>query len=114
MSDSALHKASKRSSADTDDSTRKKYKMEANGSEKKYNPYLAHLEQDNSRANNGYGDIEPAPDSILAGMKRRETTAKQATRAEDSDSNPFTGRPHSQKYFQILEKRRELPVHRQR
>lgn len=57
---------------------------------------------------------EPAANSPLAGMKRRETTAQQASKAEDSDSNPFTGREHSQKYFQILQTRRDLPVHKQR
>ncbi|UZP42562.1 hypothetical protein NXS19_010378 [Fusarium pseudograminearum] len=47
-------------------------------------------------------------------MKRQHTTAKQAAKAEDSESNPFTGRPHSQKYFQILQSRRDLPVTKQR
>ena len=79
------------------------------GDGEKYNPYLAHMYD----GQNGNG-VEPAPDSPLAGFKRHATTAKQAYKAEDSESNPFTGRPHSQKYFQILEGRRNLPVHKQR
>lgn len=102
MSDS---KGEKRSSADADDSSRKKAKKD-----EKYNPYLAHM-YDNDNQSNG---AEPSPDSPLAGMKRQHTTAKQAEKAEDSESNPFTGRPHSQKYFQILQGRRDLPVHKQR
>ncbi|KAI5458563.1 P-loop containing nucleoside triphosphate hydrolase protein [Mariannaea sp. PMI_226] len=97
-------KGEKRSSADADDSSRKKAKKD-----EKYNPYLAHM-HDNTESNG----TEPSPDSPLAGMKRHESTAKQASKAEDSESNPFTGRPHSQKYFQILQGRRDLPVHKQR
>jgi pre-mRNA-splicing factor ATP-dependent RNA helicase DHX15/PRP43 len=100
----------KRSSADADESTRKKAKKEG-GNDEKYNPYLAHM-YDNGDSN-GHGE-EPSPDSPLAGMKRQQTTAQQASKAEDSESNPFTGRPHSQKYFQILQSRRDLPVHKQR
>lgn len=102
-------KGGKRSSADADESTRKKAKKD--GEDEKYNPYLAHM-YDNGNSN-GYG-AEPSPDSPLAGMKRQHTTAAQASKAEDSESNPFTGRPHSQKYFQILQGRRDLPVHKQR
>lgn len=102
-------KGGKRSSADADESTRKKAKKD--GEDEKYNPYLAHM-YDNGNSN-GHG-AEPSPDSPLAGMKRQHTTASQASKAEDSESNPFTGRPHSQKYFQILQGRRDLPVHKQR
>ncbi|KAH8677599.1 P-loop containing nucleoside triphosphate hydrolase protein [Xylariales sp. PMI_506] len=79
------------------------------------NPYLAHLKQEDDYKNGsdgGYGNL-PAG-SPLSKFKRRETTAKQASKAEDSDSNPFTGEPHSQQYFKILEGRRNLPVHKQR
>jgi pre-mRNA-splicing factor ATP-dependent RNA helicase DHX15/PRP43 len=100
----------KRSSADADESIRKKAKKQG-GDDEKYNPYLAHM-YDNGDSN-GHGE-EPSPDSPLAGMKRQQTTAKQAAKAEDSESNPFTGRAHSQKYFQILQGRRDLPVHKQR
>ncbi|CEF88485.1 DEAH-box ATP-dependent RNA helicase prp43 [Fusarium graminearum] len=100
----------KRSSADADESTRKKAKKEG-GDDEKYNPYLAHM-HDNGDSNGK--SQEPSPDSPLAGMKRQQTTAKQAAKAEDSESNPFTGRPHSQKYFQILQSRRDLPVTKQR
>jgi pre-mRNA-splicing factor ATP-dependent RNA helicase DHX15/PRP43 len=102
-------KGGKRSSADADESTRKKAKKD--GEDEKYNPYLAHMYDNGNSNGNG---AEPSPDSPLAGMKRQHTTAAQASKAEDSESNPFTGRPHSQKYFQILQGRRDLPVHKQR
>ncbi|KAJ3504174.1 hypothetical protein NM208_g16377 [Fusarium decemcellulare] len=103
-------KGGKRLSADADESTRKKAKKGSGADGDAYNPYLAHMYENGS---NGRGQ-EPAPDSPLAGMKRQHTTAKQAAKAEDSESNPFTGRSHSQKYFQILQGRRDLPVHKQR
>ncbi|KAF4969275.1 hypothetical protein FZEAL_10256 [Fusarium zealandicum] len=105
-------KGGKRLSADADESTRKKAKKDGAADDEKYNPYLAHM-YENGNGRNGHG-VEPAPDSPLAGMKRQNTTAKQASKAEDSESNPFTGRPHSQKYFQILQGRRDLPVQKQR
>ncbi|GAB0135120.1 hypothetical protein EsDP_00003469 [Epichloe bromicola] len=110
MSESHETKISKRASADADETSRKKSKKGGGDSEEKYNPYLAHMHQNSS---NGYGDEAP-PDSILAGMERRATTAVQAAKAEDSATNPFTGKPHSQQYFRILETRRDLPVHKQR
>ena len=97
----------KRSSAESDENTRKKSRKED------YNPYLAHMHENGDDNNGSYAD-EPAPGSAFEGMKRRQTTAKQASKAEDGHSNPFTGVPHSQKYFQILETRRDLPVHKQR
>ena len=77
------------------------------------NQYLAHMYQDEARSN-GFKSGEPSPNSPWAGMKRHETTAKQAEKVEDLDTNPFTGEPHSQKYFQILQTRRNLPVNKQR
>lgn len=99
-------RAAKRASSDYEEASSKKTKTDG-----KPNPYLAHMYEEE---NNGWDSGEPAANSVLAGMKRRETTAQQASKAEDSDSNPFTGREHSQKYFQILQTRRDLPVHKQR
>lgn len=79
----------------------------------KHNPYLAHMYENGGNDGENGADEAPAH-SPLAGMRRRATTAKQAEKAEDLDVNPFTGRPHSQKYFQILQGRRDLPVHKQR
>lgn len=103
-------KGGKRLSADSEEPSRKKVKKMDGENGEKYNPYLAHM-YDGEENGNG---TEPSPNSPLAGMKRQHTTAAQAAKAEDNDSNPFTGRPHSQKYFQILEGRRNLPVHKQR
>ena len=43
-----------------------------------------------------------------------KTTAKQAEDAEQAKLNYYTNEPYSSKYFEILEKRRKLPVHKQR
>ncbi|GME66983.1 unnamed protein product [[Candida] boidinii] len=46
--------------------------------------------------------------------KIHKTTSKDAELLESGESNPFTGHPFSQKYFDILKLRRDLPVHAQR
>ncbi|SPO03852.1 probable ATP-binding protein PRP16 [Cephalotrichum gorgonifer] len=98
-------------SGDSEDS-RKKAKMGGARLEDRadsgagYNPYLAHMNDGNA---NGDGSSDP-----FAGFEKRNTTAAQAEKVEDRDTNPFTGRPHSAKYFGILEGRRDLPVHKQR
>ena len=90
------HKMSelKRNSADHDEPSRKKPKMADK------NPYLAHLEPDESNP--------------LASLERRNTTAAAVEKIENLSHNAFTNREHSQKYFQILQTRRDLPVHKQR
>ncbi|PHH87901.1 hypothetical protein CDD83_8254 [Cordyceps sp. RAO-2017] len=94
----------KRTNTEAEDASRKKAKM-GDDSDRKHNPYLAHMYGDEA-SDDGYGP--------WAGMKRHRTTAEQAAKAENSDASPFTGKAHSQKYFSILETRRNLPVHRQR
>ncbi|KAF9639229.1 Helicase [Lasiodiplodia theobromae] len=73
----------------------------------KANPYLAHMYEDSysNGAANGSG---------LSNLVRHKTTAKDAEQAENGPNNPFTGQPLSQKYFNILKTRRDLPVHAQR
>ncbi|KAK3950816.1 pre-mRNA splicing factor ATP-dependent RNA helicase [Pseudoneurospora amorphoporcata] len=85
----------------------KRIKRAENGdaAPEKYNPYLAHLNEDGNN-----GDFESPLDSF----ERHQTTAAQAAQAEDSELNPWTGQPHSQRYFDILKTRRDLPVHKQR
>ncbi|OWB74276.1 hypothetical protein B5S31_g4063 [[Candida] boidinii] len=46
--------------------------------------------------------------------KIHKTTSKDAELLESGESNPFTGNSFSQKYFDILKTRRDLPVHAQR
>ena len=95
-------KGGKRSSVDADDLSRSKKLKKTDGfADDMQNPYLDHLREDG--AANG-----------LDGMERHKTTAAQAAKAEDAALNPFTKRPHSQRYFSILETRRNLPVHKQR
>lgn len=100
----------------------KRVKTEEGGDSKpaEYNKYLAHWSNGNGDSDskyngNGFGFSDRLPKgSPLAHFERRKTTAKQASEAEDSDNNPFTGEPHSQQYFNILKSRRNLPVHKQR
>jgi hypothetical protein len=72
------------------------------------NPYLAHRLPDQ-----GYLP-QVAAKGPLRDFKKRQTTAKQAEKAEAGPDNPFTLRPLSKTYFDILKKRRDLPVHAQR
>ncbi|KAJ3411794.1 hypothetical protein HDV05_001693 [Chytridiales sp. JEL 0842] len=59
------------------------------------NPYLAHRKK-------------------LAPLVSGKTTAALAEEYETAETNLFTGRPFTQKYQDILVKRRLLPVHKQR
>lgn len=65
-----------------------------------------------SRARKG-GPMATESD-MLAKLDRRQTTAEQASVLEDGQLNPWTQRPHSDKYFKILKQRRGLPVCQQR
>ena len=47
-------------------------------------------------------------------IKRHQTSAEDARKMEDSETNPFSGKRFSEKYFEILKIRRDLPVHAQR
>jgi len=77
------------------------------------NPYLAHHYENGgpARLKSSYNS---ANDSPLNKLVRHETTAAQAMELEDSVNSPYTGRPFSQTYFNILKTRRNLPVHAQR
>jgi pre-mRNA-splicing factor ATP-dependent RNA helicase DHX15/PRP43 len=43
-----------------------------------------------------------------------QTTTEQGKEAEEADYNHYTNAPYSQRYKDILAKRRTLPVHKQR
>lgn len=100
---------------DDDDSARvKRVKVEANGdgktaAAKNPNPYLAHWNDEKPAVKSEYGS-----GAGLDSFKRHATTTKQASVVEDGPNSAFTGRPLSSKYFSILKKRRDLPVHQQR
>ncbi|KAJ5527193.1 hypothetical protein N7513_011352 [Penicillium frequentans] len=90
--------------SDSEDGARaKRQKME--GGDPQNNPYLAHMYEDTNGAEKN---------SALAKFKRHQTTAGMAKKAEDGETNPFSGQPFSSKYFSILKTRRDLPVHQQR
>ncbi|KAK9456145.1 P-loop containing nucleoside triphosphate hydrolase protein [Dipodascopsis uninucleata] len=85
------------------------------------NPYLAHM-QDGSedeqappsrkitlQKGNSNGEQDPLREFI-----KHKSTASNAVKAEDGPLNPFNGKLLSQKYFDILKVRRQLPVHLQR
>ena len=59
------------------------------------NPYLAHMKK-------------------VPKLVPRHTTAADAEHFENADSNIFTGRAYTKRYRDILTKRRNLPVHKQR
>jgi pre-mRNA-splicing factor ATP-dependent RNA helicase DHX15/PRP43 len=68
------------------------------------NPYLSHM----------YEVKEDEFATSLSTFKRHQTTALQAHAAEDGPNHPFNNEPLSQRYFDILKTRRDLPVHKQR
>jgi pre-mRNA-splicing factor ATP-dependent RNA helicase DHX15/PRP43 len=85
------------------------------------NPYLAHMYEVETDAPNGNGYSQrhsngnsSSTNSLLSHLKRHQTTALQAHGVEDGPNNPFTNKPLSSKYFNILKTRRDLPVHKQR
>ncbi|KAL7746999.1 DEAH-box ATP-dependent RNA helicase prp43 [Sorochytrium milnesiophthora] len=73
------------------------------------NPYLAHHRSESPASSPYNGKSNP-----FAGWTRGSTTAEQARALEDGPINPFTGRPYSNRYRDILKKRRDLPVSSQR
>ncbi|EFX06258.1 pre-mRNA splicing factor RNA helicase [Grosmannia clavigera kw1407] len=106
MAEVASSKRTKRNSIDSDGEAKnmKRIKTEGDGAGKKKvpklesssdasNPYLAHLYEGGQDAYGGQSS-----DSFFAGMTPHDTTAVQAAK----------------QYFQILEGRRNLPVHKQR
>jgi pre-mRNA-splicing factor ATP-dependent RNA helicase DHX15/PRP43 len=85
--------------------TRTKKPRLGNEADPSYNPYLAHMYEENGNGSSKRG---------LSHFKRHETTAQQAHYAESGPDNPFNGAPLSNQYFNILRTRRDLPVHKQR
>ena len=95
-------------------------------SDPKSNPYLAHMYEDEevedegyNGYSNGYGKAMNRTNGVsdastLARFPRHKTTAAMAKKAEDGPNNPFSGKPLSSQYFNILRTRRNLPVHQQR
>lgn len=110
MVDNGFSKGIKRPSADEDtDSPASPKRAKQEAGMEKYNPYLAHhYNGENGSAVKSSG--WPAFDGIV----RHETTAQTASKLEDADNSPWTGEPHSPKYFRILQGRRDLPVHKHR
>ncbi|MCJ1413459.1 DEAH-box ATP-dependent RNA helicase prp43, partial [Ptychographa xylographoides] len=86
------------------------------------NPYLAHMYEDvpdEKGYTNGYGGGKNRTNGVsqgigLAKFPRHATSTAMATKAEDGPNNPFSGKPLSPQYFNILKTRRGLPVHAQR
>ena len=116
---------------DTDDGSKplKRQKTSPSDMDPKTNPYLAHMYEENADDNsysngyangysNGYNrgprENGTSGNSALSKFPRHATTADMAKKAEDGPNNPFSGRPLSTQYFNILKTRRNLPVHAQR
>ena len=91
----------------------KRLKTEATNPDPRDNPYLAHMYEDEQQTN-GSQSWTDGTQGVLADFKRHRTTAAMAKMAEDSKINPFNGKSATQKYFSILQTRRDLPVHAQR
>ncbi|KAL2370672.1 pre-mRNA-splicing factor ATP-dependent RNA helicase PRP43 [Blastomyces gilchristii SLH14081] len=101
--------ADNRPDGDSAARAKKRQKTEPTDMDPRQNKYLAHW-YENEAAGNSYS----TKCSILDGFERHKTTAAMAREAEDSLLNPFNGKALSNKYFSILQTRRDLPVHAQR
>ncbi|GAD97116.1 pre-mRNA-splicing factor ATP-dependent RNA helicase PRP43 [Paecilomyces variotii No. 5] len=97
---------------DGEGSRAKRQKTEKEDMDPRNNPYLAHMYADESNGNAQDGAADSK--GPFAKFKRHQTTAEMAQKAEDGETNPFNGKPFSNKYFSILKTRRDLPVHAQR
>lgn len=105
-------------------------RLKTEDTDPKMNPYLAHMYEDHNDDSgyntgysngNGYGNgVKLSKQGVgsdsnsMAGMPRHKTTAAMVRKAEDGPNNPFSGKPLSKQYFNILKARRGLPVHAQR
>lgn len=104
-------------------------RVKTGDSDPKMNPYLAHMyeDQNDSGYNTGYSNGDGNGNGVsltkqygrsdgnsMANMPRHKTTAEMAKKAEDGPNNPYSGKPLSKQYFNILKSRRGLPVHAQR
>jgi pre-mRNA-splicing factor ATP-dependent RNA helicase DHX15/PRP43 len=100
---------------DIEENGRAKRQKTSNGTDMnpKANPYLAHMYDEDDGYSSGYSS-KKSTGNLLSGLTRHNTTAEQANAAEDGPNNPFTGRPLSKRYFNILKTRRNLPVQTQR
>jgi pre-mRNA-splicing factor ATP-dependent RNA helicase DHX15/PRP43 len=81
----------------------------------KENPYLAHLPPA-ERYTNGNGSSSSSSADPLAGFIPRKTQGSQVRKVLEGDMNPFAAagpRPYTQKYKDILAKRKALPVYAQ-
>jgi pre-mRNA-splicing factor ATP-dependent RNA helicase DHX15/PRP43 len=76
------------------------------------NPYSAHLDKP-SNAKQAQRPANGNTASPLDGWITRKVVGKQVATAMDGPTNPFTGRAHSTRYFEILKQRKNLPVHQQ-
>ena len=99
----------------TDVSRAKRQKLSpTNEMDPQSNPYLAH--RYDYQSSNGFvnGSTATSGSGPLSDFVRHKTTASAATSVEEGPSNPFTSKPLSSRYFDILRSRRNLPVHAQR
>ncbi|KAJ2007489.1 DEAH-box ATP-dependent RNA helicase prp43 [Coemansia thaxteri] len=74
------------------------------------NPYLAHMHNGGNAATGGQG----GPNEAFNALVPLSTTSAQQEAVENDACNGLTGRPFTQKYKDILAKRRDLPVNKQR
>ncbi|CCJ31078.1 unnamed protein product [Pneumocystis jirovecii] len=76
------------------------------------NPYLSHIKMNNFQTkSNIYSNNY---NFLWENFKKHQSTAEQALKIEEGPINPFSGIEFSDKYFGILKRRRQLPVHTQR
>jgi len=75
------------------------------------NPYLAHLSNRKKAGISKDGVSSAYAVHPLHGWTPRKVTGEQVRKAMDGDVNPFTKKPVSATYKQIMEVRKKLPVY---
>lgn len=114
--------AGRRLDSDENPSAKRQKTLSSPDMDPRANPYLAHMYEGSPAENgysNGYGGGKnrttgASQGTSLINFPRHATTPAMAMKVEDGPNNPFSGKPLSKQYFNILKTRRGLPVHAQR
>ncbi|SCV70266.1 BQ2448_1660 [Microbotryum intermedium] len=77
------------------------------------NPYLAHLNEPHQRMTGGSASSSSNGAAPFDGWTKNKVDGTMVKKAMFGETNPWTLRPHSKRYMDILKVRENLPVHQQ-
>ncbi|SGY15078.1 BQ5605_C013g07235 [Microbotryum silenes-dioicae] len=99
--------------ADEPSSKRAKTTSQSTSSSAVDNPYLAHLNQPHQRMTGGSASSSSNGAAPFDGWIKNKVDGTMVKKAMFGETNPWTLRPHSKRYMDILKVRENLPVHQQ-